>query len=242
MLDATLITLILIGCASIAFFITVGFSLKPAGYSLNSMPLEKIRGSKPDSPLAPTKEEVSKMQDEKESVITFSNEGQDIGNGIMRYGHYCNGALMGYVLCGVTEFGGDYRPRHPLDILEKFVEHQRKNDKVTARNVNLYVDEAELTSLSDDEQQKRLKDLRELEYKLSDKDFIPVLSMRLDDKGLKTKVSINGRDLSHMYTDSKHMGKPKTNLDDASHLQELHIQFHRYILKVIHSGSSSDRG
>ncbi len=63
---------------------------------------------------------------ENNSVITFDNEGENIGNGIMRYGHYCNGALMGYVLCGVTEFGGDYRPRHPLDILEKFVEHQRK--------------------------------------------------------------------------------------------------------------------
>ncbi|HCL5288916.1 TPA: hypothetical protein N2G35_003324 [Salmonella enterica] len=65
------------------------------------------------------------MNIEKESVITFDNEGEDVGNGIMRYGHYRNGALMGYVLCGVTELGGDYRPRHPLDILEKFVEHQR---------------------------------------------------------------------------------------------------------------------
>ncbi|EDJ6478088.1 hypothetical protein GDQ58_06935 [Salmonella enterica subsp. diarizonae] len=66
MLDATLITLILIGCASIAFFIAVGFSLKPAGYSLNSMPLAKTRGSKSDLSLAPTKEEVNKMQDENE--------------------------------------------------------------------------------------------------------------------------------------------------------------------------------
>lgn len=62
---------------------------------------------------------------ENNAAIAFDNEGEDIGNGIMRYGHYCNGALMGYVLCGVTEFGGDYRPRHPLDILEKFVEYQR---------------------------------------------------------------------------------------------------------------------
>lgn len=68
-------------------------------------------------------------EEKKESVITFSNKGEDIGNGIMRYGHYCNGALMGYVVCGVTEFGGDYRPRHPLDILEKFVEHQRNKRK-----------------------------------------------------------------------------------------------------------------
>ncbi|MDJ5401773.1 hypothetical protein LD891_16205 [Salmonella enterica] len=78
--------------------------------------------------------------------------------------------------------------------------------------------------------------------KSSEKDFTPVLSMRLNDKGLETKVSLNGRELSHIYTDSKHMGKPETNLEDASHLQELHIQFHRYILKVIPSGSSSDRG
>ncbi|HFD9221827.1 TPA: hypothetical protein ACF632_003440 [Salmonella enterica] len=111
--------------------------------------------------------------------------------------------------------------------------------KVQTQSVEININEDDL--LSDDEQQKRLKDLRELEYKLSEKDFTPVLSMKLDDKGLKTKVSLNGRDLSHMYTDSKHMGKPKTNLDDASHLQELHIQFHRYILKVIPSGSSSDR-
>lgn len=66
---------------------------------------------------------------ENNAVITFGNEGEDIGNGIMRYGHYCNGTLMGYVACGVTEFGGDYRPTHPLDILEKFVEHQRNKRK-----------------------------------------------------------------------------------------------------------------
>ncbi|END3473456.1 hypothetical protein ABL142_002278 [Salmonella enterica] len=65
---------------------------------------------------------------ENNSVITFDNEGEDLGNGIMCYGHYCNGALMGYVACGVTEFGGDCRPRHPLDILEKFVEHLRKKN------------------------------------------------------------------------------------------------------------------
>ncbi|HGB5892416.1 TPA: hypothetical protein ACIVVN_000677 [Salmonella enterica subsp. enterica serovar Kottbus] len=76
-----------------------------------------------------SEEKPSNYYDTKENnaVITFDNEGEDLGNGIMRYGHYCNGALMGYVLCGVTEFGGDYRPRHPLDILEKFVEHQRGN-------------------------------------------------------------------------------------------------------------------
>ncbi|EOA1532671.1 hypothetical protein ACH8KY_003175 [Salmonella enterica subsp. enterica serovar Braenderup] len=63
---------------------------------------------------------------ENNAAITFSNEGEDIGNGIMRYGYYYNGALMGYVVCGVTEFCGDHRPRHPLNILEKFVEHQRR--------------------------------------------------------------------------------------------------------------------
>ncbi|EAO8179429.1 hypothetical protein AHV57_00740 [Salmonella enterica] len=62
----------------------------------------------------------------KESVITFGNKGQDIGNGIMRHGYYYNGALMGYVVFGLTEFCGDHRPRHSLDILEKFVEHQCK--------------------------------------------------------------------------------------------------------------------
>ncbi|EMD3304124.1 hypothetical protein VQ270_003311 [Salmonella enterica] len=66
----------------------------------------------------------------KEPVITFDNEGQDIGSGILRYGHYKNSALMGYVVAGVTEFGGNYRPRHPLDILEKFVEHQRNKQKI----------------------------------------------------------------------------------------------------------------
>ncbi|EBS5659495.1 hypothetical protein DU054_15905 [Salmonella enterica subsp. enterica serovar Bareilly] len=76
------------------------------------------------------KEKPSNYYDIKEnnSVITFDNEGEDFGNGIMRYGHYYNGALMGYVVCGVTGFGGDHRPRHPLDILEKFVEHQRKKN------------------------------------------------------------------------------------------------------------------
>ncbi|EAW2469889.1 hypothetical protein FMF70_00345 [Salmonella enterica] len=125
MLIVIQIVLILIGCASIAFFIAVGFDLKPAGYSLNSMPLAKIRGSKPDLSLAPTKEEVNKMQEEKESVITFSNEGEDIGNGIMRYGHYCNGALMGYVAVGITKFGGNVSRQEILNILEKFVEHQQ---------------------------------------------------------------------------------------------------------------------
>lgn len=67
---------------------------------------------------------------ENNAAITFDNEGEDVGNDIMRYGYYRNGALMGYVVCGVTEFCGDYRPRHPLDILEKFVEHQRNKQKI----------------------------------------------------------------------------------------------------------------
>ncbi|EDT7399866.1 hypothetical protein AHX81_001251 [Salmonella enterica subsp. enterica] len=77
-----------------------------------------------------SEEKTSNYYDIKENntAITFDNEGEDVGNGIMRYGHYCNGALMGYIVCGVTEFGGDHRPRHPLDILEKFVEHQRKKN------------------------------------------------------------------------------------------------------------------
>ncbi|EIZ8432236.1 hypothetical protein MQY13_000528 [Salmonella enterica subsp. diarizonae] len=62
----------------------------------------------------------------KEPVITFDNEGQDIGGGILRYGHYKNGALMGYVIVKVTEFGGDGRRLESLDILEKFIEHQRR--------------------------------------------------------------------------------------------------------------------
>lgn len=60
------IVLILIGVISIAFFIVVGFSSRPAGYSLNSMPLEKIRGNKSDSSLTQPKEEVNEMQEENE--------------------------------------------------------------------------------------------------------------------------------------------------------------------------------
>nr|EDU9551444.1 hypothetical protein [Salmonella enterica subsp. enterica] len=96
---------------------------------------------------------------ENNATIAFDNEGEDIGNGIMRYGHYCNGALMGYVVCGVTELGGDYRPRHPLDILEKFVEHRKK--QVVTRSVEFYVD----NDLSEDEEQRLLKDLRDLSRK-----------------------------------------------------------------------------
>ncbi|EHU0151768.1 hypothetical protein KY035_003198 [Salmonella enterica subsp. enterica serovar Sandiego] len=62
----------------------------------------------------------------KEPVITFDNEGQDIGGGILRYGHYKNGALMGYVVVKVTEFGGDGCHQESLDILEKFIQHQRR--------------------------------------------------------------------------------------------------------------------
>ncbi|EFU5481626.1 hypothetical protein HT342_002093 [Salmonella enterica subsp. enterica serovar Muenchen] len=62
----------------------------------------------------------------KEPVITFDNEGRDIGSGTLRYGHYKNGALMGYVVVKVTEFGGDGRRQESLDILEKFTEHQRR--------------------------------------------------------------------------------------------------------------------
>ncbi|ECH2929144.1 hypothetical protein FOV05_13365 [Salmonella enterica] len=101
----------------------------------------------------------------KEPVITFDNEGQDIGNGILRYGHYKNGALMGYVIIKVTEFGGNNRHQESLDILEKFTEHQRKNNKVTTRSIEMYVDDTEMKNLSEDERQKRLKDLRDLSRK-----------------------------------------------------------------------------
>ncbi|EII9022392.1 hypothetical protein KI876_003327 [Salmonella enterica] len=101
----------------------------------------------------------------KEPVITFDNEGQDIGNGILRYGHYKNGALMGYVIIKVTEFGGNNRHQESLDILEKFTEHQRKNNKVITRSIEMYVDDTEMKNLSEDERQKRLKDLRDLSRK-----------------------------------------------------------------------------
>lgn len=101
----------------------------------------------------------------KEPVITFDSEGRDIGNGILRYGHYKNGALMGYVVVKVTEFGGDDRRQEPLYILEKFTEHQRKNNKVITRSIEMYVDDTEMKNLSEDERQKRLKDLRDLSRK-----------------------------------------------------------------------------
>ncbi|EHN6228861.1 hypothetical protein KJE99_005075, partial [Salmonella enterica] len=91
--------------------------------------------------------------------------GQDIGNGILRYGHYKNGALMGYVIIKVTEFGGNNRHQESLDILEKFTEHQRKNNKVITRSIEMYVDDTEMKNLSEDERQKRLKDLRDLSRK-----------------------------------------------------------------------------
>ncbi|EBP4367114.1 hypothetical protein UJ48_20555 [Salmonella enterica] len=101
----------------------------------------------------------------KEPVITFDSEGRDIGNGILRYGHYKNGALMGYVVVKVTEFGGDDRRQEPLYILEKLTEHQRKNNKVITRSIEMYVDDTEMKNLSEDERQKRLKDLRDLSRK-----------------------------------------------------------------------------
>lgn len=65
-------------------------------------------------------------EEKKEPVITFDNEGRDIGGGIKRYRHYKNGALMGYVVVGVTEFGGNDHHLESLDILEKFTKHQRR--------------------------------------------------------------------------------------------------------------------
>ncbi len=63
---------------------------------------------------------------ENNAAIAFDNEGEDIGNGIMRYGHYYNGALMGYVAVGITKFGGNVSRQEILNILEKLVEHQRR--------------------------------------------------------------------------------------------------------------------
>ncbi|MDJ3786610.1 hypothetical protein LEI94_18945 [Salmonella enterica] len=112
--------------------------------------------------------------------------------------------------------------------------------KVQTQSVEININEDDL--LSDDEQQKRLKDLRELEYKLSEKDFTPVLKIKLNDKGLLTVMSINGKSLSHMYSGGTHAGKLKTNSEDVFHLQELHTQFHRYIWRVLLSGTSSSQG
>ena len=96
---------------------------------------------------------------ENNAAIAFDNEGEDIGNGIMRYGHYCNGALMGYVAVGITKFGGNVSRQEILNILEKFVEHRKK--QVVTRGVEFYVDD----DLSEDERQRRLKDLRDLSRK-----------------------------------------------------------------------------
>ncbi|ECF0262038.1 hypothetical protein EZX95_14780 [Salmonella enterica subsp. enterica serovar Java] len=78
--------------------------------------------------------------------------------------------------------------------------------------------------------------------KSSEKDFTPVLKMKLNDKGLLTVMSINGKSLSHMYSGGTHAGKLKTNSEDVFHLQELHTQFHRYIWRVLLSGTSSSQG
>ncbi|EJJ4340872.1 hypothetical protein NI443_002988 [Salmonella enterica] len=148
----------------------------------------------------------------KEPVITFDNEGQDIGNGILRYGHYKNGALMGYVIIKVTEFGGNNRHQESLDILEKFTEHQR-------RNFSGFIDTVKPKSL---------------EEKLT-----TALYMRFSDNALETRMLMNGRELSHMHSYEKHAGKIKTNSEDVFHLLELHSQVHRYIWREILSGVSS---
>lgn len=148
----------------------------------------------------------------KEPVITFDNEGQDIGGGIMRYGHYKNGALMGYVIVKVTEFGGDGRRQESLDILEKFTEHQRGN-------FSGFIGTVKPTGLEEK--------------------FTTALYMQFSDNALETRMLKNGKELSHMHSYEKHAGKIKTNSEDAYHLQELHSQVHRYIWKEILSGVSS---
>lgn len=148
----------------------------------------------------------------KEPVITFDNEGRDIGGGILRYGHYKNGALMGYVVAGVTEFGGNNRRQESLDILEKFTKHQR-------RNFSGFIGTVKPTGLEEK--------------------FTTALYMQFSDNALETRMLKNGKELSHMHSYEKHAGKIKTNSEDVSHLQELHSQVHRYIWKEILSGVSS---
>ncbi|EAQ6131576.1 hypothetical protein AXA88_23155 [Salmonella enterica] len=58
--------------------------------------------------------------------ITFDEKGRYDGEGFMRYGHYRNGALMGYVTVRASTWGADFNSQDLPDILEKFIEHQRK--------------------------------------------------------------------------------------------------------------------
>lgn len=57
--------------------------------------------------------------------ITFDEKGRYDGEGLMRYGHYRNGALMGYITVRASTWGADFNSQDLPYILEKFIEHQR---------------------------------------------------------------------------------------------------------------------
>lgn len=71
-----------------------------------------------------------------------------------------------------------------------------------------------------------------------DTKFTPVLEMRFIGKALETRLSLNNKTLGHVHSYRAHIGKPETNSEDVFHLQELHIQFHEYILKELLSKAS----
>lgn len=71
-----------------------------------------------------------------------------------------------------------------------------------------------------------------------DTKFTPVLEMRFIGKALETRLSLNNKTLSHVHSYRAHIGKPETNSEDVFHLQELHVQFHEYILKELLSKTS----
>ncbi len=71
-----------------------------------------------------------------------------------------------------------------------------------------------------------------------DTKFTPVLEMRFIGKALETRLSLNNKTLGHVHSYRAHIGKPETNSEDVFHLQELHVQFHEYILKELLSKTS----
>lgn len=60
----------------------------------------------------------------RQPEITFDEKTRYDGEGLMRYGHYRNGALMGYVTVRATTYGADFNAQDLSVILEKFIEHQ----------------------------------------------------------------------------------------------------------------------
>ncbi|EBU6209048.1 TPA: hypothetical protein ACIVBI_000597 [Salmonella enterica subsp. enterica serovar 40:-:1,5] len=71
-----------------------------------------------------------------------------------------------------------------------------------------------------------------------DTKFTPVLEMRFIGKALETRLSLNNKTLGHVHSCRAHIGKPETNSEDVFHLQELHVQFHKYISKELLSKTS----